>query len=91
MLLEVLFALAGVALAVYAHARLGMHTATRVQAEIARLVLLATGIAVGWIATGWRPGTGLLGDLLVFVGGFGLVHLPTAFILWSKRQRGVYR
>jgi hypothetical protein len=84
-------ALAGLALAFYAHARLVHHTATRLQAELVRLVLIATGLAVGWLAVRWRPESAGLGDLLAFLAGFGLVHLPAAFILWSKRQRGVYR
>jgi hypothetical protein len=90
-LLFVLPALAGLALAAYAHARLAFHTATRLQAELVRVVLVATGLAVGWLGMRWPPETSFLGDLLTFVAGFGLVHLPAAFILWSKRQRGVYR
>jgi hypothetical protein len=90
-LVLLMLALAGLALAVYAHARLAFHTATRLQAELVRLVLIATGLAVGWLSVRWRPEASALGDLLAFLGGFGLVHLPAAFILWSKRQRGVYR
>lgn len=92
-LIALLTAGVGAWLAVYAHVRLAAHTATRLQAELVRLVLIAVGIATGMLVLRWRqaePGN-LLGDVLAFIAAFGFVHLPAAFILWSKRQRGVYR
>ena len=80
--------LAGVA--GYAQHRLPHHTASAAQAGLARGVLAACGIGLGWLGAAWQPGTGLE-DVRTFVTGFGLVHVPAAFILWSKRARGVYR
>lgn len=84
-------AIGGLALAVYAHMRLRVHSASRFGAELARAVLILTGLAVGWMTSQWGPPAQGLTGMLRFVIGFGLVHLPAAFILWSKRQRGVYR
>jgi hypothetical protein len=86
-----ILALGGLLLAGYAHVRLRHHTATAFEGELIRLVLVASGLGVGWMTTLSRPGATDLATVLAFVTGFGLVHLPAAFILWSKRQRGVYR
>jgi len=86
-----ILALGGLLLAGYAQVRLRHHTATALEGELIRLVLIATGLGVGWMTTLSRPGMTGLTTVLAFVTGFGLVHLPAAFILWSKRQRGVYR
>lgn len=92
-LIGLLLAAVGAWLAGYAHARLAAHTATRLQAELVRLVLIAVGVATGLLVLRWRQAvpTSVLGDVLAFIAAFGFVHLPAAFILWSKRQRGVYR
>jgi hypothetical protein len=84
-------ALAGVAVAAYAHYRLRFHTTTRAGAEIARLVLILAGTGLGWTAILWAPQADPLSAAPLFLIGFGMVHVPAAFILWSKRQRGVYR
>jgi predicted MFS family arabinose efflux permease len=86
-----LLALSGLVFAAYTHIRLRFHTATRFQAELTRVVLLLIGMAVGWLAVRWQTDAPVPVDMLSFLMGFGLVHLPAAFILWSKRQRGVYR
>lgn len=87
--LVVMVALAAVA--AYAQYRLPYHSASRAQANLTRAVLAITGLGLGWLATVWQPAGGLWPDLVAFVSGFGLVHVPAAFILWSKRARGVYR
>lgn len=86
-----LLAASAVVLAAYTHIRLRYHTATRLQAELTRVLLLLIGVAVGWLGVGWQTDASVLTGVLAFLTGFGLVHLPAAFILWSKRLRGVYR
>jgi hypothetical protein len=81
----------GLVLVAYAQLRLRAHSASRIGAELSRAVLILTGLAVGWMTSQWGPPAQGLTGILRFVVGFGLVHLPAAFILWSKRQRGVYR
>lgn len=75
----------------YAHFRLAVHTATRRQALIARLLLILVGLGFGWTATLWVPGPAPGPKMLVFFTAFGLVHVPAAVILHIKRLRGVYR
>jgi hypothetical protein len=91
LLLNGLFVLVGLWLAGYTHWRLRAHTATRTQAELTRLLLVVAGMAVGWAATAWQPTIEGTVAVLRFLLGFGWLHLPAAFILWSKHQRGVYR
>lgn len=78
-------------LATYVHIRLRYHSATRLEAELTRVLLLLIGVAIGWLAVKWQTDVSALTGVLTFLSGFGLVHLPAAFILWSKRLRGVYR
>lgn len=90
-LFNLLMMLAMLAVALYAHWRLPFHTATRNQALLARGLLILVGLGVGWVAV-LEYGHGDWGlRLAAFLTGFGLVHLPAAFILWSKRLRGVDR
>lgn len=90
-LFNVLIMLAMLAIALYAQWRLPFHTATRSQALLARGLLILVGLGVGWVAV-LEYGHGDWGlQLVAFLTGFGLVHLPAAFILWSKRLRGVNR
>lgn len=82
---------ATLAAAGYAHHRLPMHTRDRKALRTARLLLVLTGLAFGYVmATVYIQAAGLR-QVGVFLGGFGLVHVPAAFILLIKRRRGVYR
>jgi hypothetical protein len=73
--------------AVYAQYRIPFHTATAAQSWITRIMLGVIGLGVGFIAIGRSQETG--GPLLLaFLNGFGAVHVPAAFILFIKRQRG---
>lgn len=70
----------------YALARLPFLTATRAQANWARAILSLTGIAFGWFAVhqaGLNAST--LMQVLVFVAGWGWVHVPAAIILLLKK------
>lgn len=90
-LLLVLLVIAALAASVYAQYRLPVHTRGRKALRTARLLLLITGLAFGYVmATVYVEVTGIR-QLGVFLGGFGLVHVPAAFILLIKRRRGVYR
>jgi hypothetical protein len=53
-----------------------------------RGILIAVGIAFGYVTTSFYVQADGIRGLLAFLGGFGLVHVPAAFILFLKRQRG---
>lgn len=84
-----LFALTVLTLAAAAHAqwRLPFHTPTAASRWSARLLLLATGLAFGFVMAQYYLAVEGLAWLLAFLSGFGLVHVPAAFILFLKRQR----
>lgn len=79
------------AAAVYAQHRLPFHTATSRQALFSRGLLGIVGLGVGWVAAGAAAPGEPLERMIAFLTGFGLVHVPAAFILYSKRLRGVSR
>jgi hypothetical protein len=81
------FALAALTLAaaVYAHYRIPFHTPSATSRWAARL--LVTGVAFGYAMTIYYGGAGRWVSLLLFLSGFGLVHVPAAFILFLKQQR----
>lgn len=79
------------AAAVYAQVRMPHHTASPTQATVARLVLFVLGMVLGGLAVVWQPPSARWWQVMAFLGAFGVVHVPAAFILWSKRIRGVYR
>lgn len=76
--------------AVYAQYRIRFHTGTARDALLGRLLLWLVGVAFGWaLAVVYTHSEGLR-SLLWFAIGFGAVHVPAAFILFSKRRRGVH-
>lgn len=89
----VLVVLAVLALAVagYAQYRTPFHTRTARDALWARLLLWVVGIAFGLVLAMVYTRSEGLATALVFLIGFGTVHVPAAFILFSKRRRGVTR
>ena len=85
----ILIALVLLAAAGYAQYRTPYHTKTARDALWARLLLWVVGIAFGFVlATVYTSADGLE-MVLMFLIGFGAVHVPAAFILFSKRRRGV--
>lgn len=89
----VLGVLAALLLAVagYAQHRTPFHTPTKRDALWARGLLLTVGIAFGYVlATRYTASQGQ-GAVLMFLVGFGAVHVPAALILFSKRLRGIDR
>ncbi len=86
-LFTMLLTLAALGAATYAQWRIPYHTANARHVLISRAVLTAVGLAFGAVMAtvytntqGWR-------SLMVFLAGFGLVHVPAAAILFLKRQR----
>ncbi|HET9663343.1 MAG TPA: hypothetical protein VFP00_03880 [Burkholderiales bacterium] len=71
----------------YAQYRIPFHTAGATRIAVTRGMLLAAGIAFGYVnaaISGAQDGLALL----MFLIGFGLVHAPAAIILFIKRHRG---
>lgn len=89
---DVLMMVLLLAVAAYAHLRLGYHTATQRQALVARAALLLVGLGLGWTAaTLWIPAASSAAKTVAFLSAFGIVHVPAAVVLFIKRRRGVYQ
>ena len=86
-ILSALLAALLLALAAYAQLRIPDFTAGRGRSVAARAALAFTGLAFGYVAT-LRFGNADVPPLVVFLAGFGLVHVPAAMILFIKRRRG---
>ena len=83
MFILVILALAA---AVYAHYRLGIQIEKPGQRWLARLVLVAIGLGFGWAMSEVYLAPLDAPPLLTFIAGFGIVHMPAAFILWLKKK-----
>jgi hypothetical protein len=73
------------AIALYVHLTLPRLTAGK--PTIARALLIATGVACGGVAFVVYSGEDPLRAALMAVVGFGVVHVPAAFILFFKSLR----
>ena len=91
MTFNVILMLAVLAAALYAHVRIPHHTATAHQAVFSHLLLVVVGLAAGWSAAGYAAELTTTVQMMAFATAFGLVHVPAAFILYSKRLRGISR
>ena len=72
--------------AVYAQLRIPEFTAGTAKAMLTRSVLALAGLGVGYVSVTQHPGHPLV-ELLEFILGFGVVHVPAALILFFKGQR----
>jgi hypothetical protein len=75
------------AIAAYAQYHIPRHTAGASRVMLTRGVLIAVGIALGVLSAASFPRDPVL-QLLAFMIGFGTVHVPAAFILFVKHERG---
>ena len=87
MLLWILTAAVLLAAAGYAQFRIARYTAGATRVAFARAVLIVVGIAFGYAAAKAFADGQSIPAWLVFLTGFGLVHLPAAIILFIKRER----
>jgi uncharacterized membrane protein YfcA len=71
--------------ALYAQYRIPFHTAGRTKVAVTRGVLAAVGALLGYVAASQAAERPLA--MLLFVQGFGIAHIPSAFILFFKRAR----
>jgi len=72
---------------VYAHRRLPFHTPNQRQLRAARIILLVTGAAFGWVSARVYGLATDLNPVLIFFASLGLVHVPAAAILFIKARR----
>jgi hypothetical protein len=82
------FAAASIAAAAYAQYRIERYTAGTAKIWLTRVVLIAIGIALGYVLATSDPHTHGAAAVFLFLIGLGLVHFPAAFILMVKRGRG---
>jgi len=85
MVFQLVAAAALLAVAFYAQHRIPFHTAGRSKTLLTRGVLASIGVALGALAANFAPER--VSAALLFVQGFGLVHVPAALILFLKRAR----
>jgi hypothetical protein len=71
----------------YAHFRIPFHSDSAQKILLTRAVLALVGILFGYVMAA-SVQTDPTGDLLIFLAGFGAVHVPSAVILFVKRRRG---
>ena len=83
--LHFVLAAALLAVAVYAHYRLAHHIKGKRALMVVRAVLAAVGLAFGYVAAAYASQAS--SAAVAFVQGFGVVHIPAAFILFLKRAR----
>ncbi len=74
------------ATAAYAHRQIPRYTAGT--ARIGHAVLIVVGLGLGAVSAAILADGDHSFTFLAFVIGFGIVHVPTAVILWLKRARG---
>ena len=85
LLLSVSAAVAAFA-AVYAQLRIPQFTAGTAKVLLTRVVLALAGLGLGYVSVVQYPGHPIV-ELLEFILGFGVVHVPAALILFFKGQR----
>lgn len=71
----------------YAQHQVSRYTKGAGRILLIRSILIITGIAFGAVMAKFYFAE-TVPALLVFLGGFGLVHVPAAVILFIKRERG---
>lgn len=72
--------------AAYAHRQIGIFTRGSTQVLLIRSVLIVVGSLFGWMGAYGQQEPGA--QILWFLMGFGMVHVPAAVILFIKGQRG---
>lgn len=82
---QIIFAAALLAIALYAQYRIPFHTAGRRKIALTRMVLAVIGVLLGIVAATFAPDRQTA--MVAFLQGFGVVHVPAAFILFLKRAR----
>jgi hypothetical protein len=86
MALQAILALLLVTAAGYVQRRIPVFTKGRGKTLMTRAILLLGGIGFGLTSAAYV--SGYLPQLLAFLIGFGLVHMPAAVILFIKSKRG---
>ncbi len=82
-----LLAISALLISGYAQLHISQFTAGESSAVLTRAILIAVGVAFGWVAA-VNLASEPTRTMLTFVIGFGAVHLPAAFILFVKAARG---
>ena len=81
-----LLAISALLIAGYAQLHISQFTASASYAVLTRAILIAVGVAFGWVAA-----VNFASDptraMLALIIGFGAVHFPAAFILFIKAAR----
>jgi len=84
----VIVAILALSAAVYAQLRIPAHTIGEAKVAWARGILIAVGLALGYVGLRTYQESSGIRAVLAFVIGFGVAHVPAAVILFLKRSRG---
>jgi hypothetical protein len=85
-LIQVILALLLMTAALYVQKQVPVFTKGRTKIMVTRTILVLVGTAFGLTGAGYVYGH--LPQLLVFLIGFGMVHMPAAIVLFIKGKRG---
>ena len=88
LVLTAIFAVVTLTAAISAQYRLAFHTDSKLSCWLIRAIMALAGFSFGYVmADYYYPDTNELAVILIFLCGFGVVHVPLAFILFTKNLR----
>lgn len=86
----IVLAILFIAMTVYVHIRLPIHTRHSAATPLLRILLIGVGVLGVYLGAAWTVGESSVLRAAAMVCGFGVVHVPAFFVLYIKRQRGEY-
>lgn len=89
-LVAIVFAILLIAMTVYVHIRLPIHTQHSGTTRLLQLLLIGVGALGAYVGVLWTVGENGLLRAAAMACGFGVAHFPAFFVLYIKRQRGEY-
>lgn len=89
-LIAILFAIVLIAVTVYVHYRLPIHTRHSRATRMVQVLLIGVGALGAYLGAIWTVGENDLLRAAAMVCGFGVAHVPAFFVLYLKRLRGEY-
>ena len=72
----------------YAHFRISAYTRGIGRRALLHIVLVVIGLGFGYVSVVYFAPGGGPSAVFLLLSGFGLVHVPSAIILFFKQQRG---
>lgn len=89
-LFAIVLAIVLIAITVYVHYRLPIHTRRSRATRMLQVLLIGVGALGAYLGALWTGGESSLLRVAAMVCGFGVAHVPAFFVLYIKRLRGEY-